>query len=235
VELHVCRSGLERIRFEVRDTGIGIPQSKLETIFEPFTQADGSHTRQFGGTGLGLAISRRLVQLMNGRLWAESTVASGSRFFCELPLEAAAAALRPEPVVAAPRNLPPLHVLVAEDNPVNQKVIAAMLRRLSWTVTMAANGREAFERFLQEPFDLVLMDVQMPVMDGLEASRLIREMELKNGRRTPIVALTAHAADSQKRQCLDQGMDGVITKPVSLQALLAGIGAAMPAEIEAQA
>jgi signal transduction histidine kinase/ActR/RegA family two-component response regulator len=233
VEIRASLGAAAHILFEVRDTGIGIPRAKLNAIFEPFTQADGSHTRRFGGTGLGLAISRRLAMLMGGRLWAESVEAAGSRFFVELPLAAAEGAQRPEPVREARHDFPPLHVLVAEDNAVNQKVIHAMLRRLGWTVTLAANGREAFERFLQEPFDLILMDVQMPVMDGLEAARLIREVERKNGHRIPIVALTAHAGEAQHKQCVVDGMDGVITKPVNLQSLLTGIGEAMPKEVRA--
>ena len=217
------------VRIEVRDTGIGIAPSKLQAIFEAFTQADGSHTRQYGGTGLGLTITRRLVHLMEGRLWAESEEGRGSRFFVELPL-----ASRPEPELAtAPAPalpvdiLPLLRVLVAEDNPINQKVICSMLRRQDWTVTLATNGKEAFERFREEPFDLVLMDIQMPEVDGLEATRLIRQEERRRGAagpHTPIVALTAHASRQQHVQCLEGGMNAVITKPVNRAALLRCIG-----------
>jgi signal transduction histidine kinase/ActR/RegA family two-component response regulator len=242
VELSVCPVGQDRICFEVRDTGIGIASAKLQSIFEPFTQADGSHSRQYGGTGLGLAISRRLVHLMGGRLWAESEQGRGSRFFAELPLSARPAPAVPttavtEDLAASPVNL---RVLVAEDNPTNQKVITLLLQREGWTVTLAVNGREAHERFLQTPFDLVLMDIQMPEVDGLAATRLIRQHEHRQAEsgargRTPIVALTAHASGAQHEQCLSEGMDAVITKPIDRTALircireLAGRQSAAPA------
>jgi CheY-like chemotaxis protein len=238
------------VRFEVHDTGIGIDQAKLISVFDAFTQADGSHTRRFGGTGLGLAITRRLVNLMDGRLWAESEVGQGSRFFVELPLVSSSApALSGDasPDSAGQSLSPELHVLVAEDNPINQKVICSMLRRQGWTVTLAVNGKDAYQRYLQEPFDLVLMDIQMPEVDGLEAARLIRQDEARRAifepsrdsehpgkaprlahvRRTPIIALTAHASRPQHDQCIAEGMDAVITKPVNLPSLLRGIGAAL--------
>jgi signal transduction histidine kinase len=223
VEVHVSPAGGGLVRFEIRDTGIGIDPDKLETIFEAFTQGDGSHTRQYGGTGLGLAITRRLVQLMGGRMWAESTVDVGSRFFVELSLVS-----RPEPAAAAAvadalPELPYLRVLVAEDNPTNQKVICGLLRRLGWSVTLAGNGREAYEQYLRAPADLVLMDIQMPEVDGLEATRLIREAQKaqpRKGRPTPIVALTAHAGTQQLEQYLAGGMDATLTKPINRAALL---------------
>jgi signal transduction histidine kinase len=218
------------VLFEVRDTGIGIAAGKLHSIFDAFTQADGSHTRKFGGTGLGLTITRRLVQLMGGRLWAESEPGQGSRFFVELALaRGAAPGARNETAPAAPPMpaLPGgLRVLVAEDNPVNQKVIGSMLRRQGWAITLAASGVEACRCFEESCFDLVLMDVQMPVMDGLEATRRMRAQEALGGRvRTPIVALTAHASQAHREQYLAQGMDSVITKPVNLPDLVREIAA----------
>jgi CheY-like chemotaxis protein len=209
----------------------------MPLIFEAFTQADGSHTRRFGGTGLGLTITRRLVQLMGGRLWAESESGQGSQFYFELPMSACEPPRRPVAAETAPeRGLPHLHVLVAEDNPINQKVIAAMLKRQGWTFTLAANGVEAWHHFRQARFDLVLMDIQMPEMDGLQATRLIREAEKQSGRgHVPILALTAHASQQQHEQCLAEGMDGIVTKPVSLAALVQRIQAAFDPPREATA
>jgi CheY-like chemotaxis protein len=124
--------------------------------------------------------------------------------------------------------LPALRVLVAEDNPVNQKVIRSMLRRQGWPVTMAGNGQEAYEQFLQAPFDLILMDIQMPEVDGLEATRLIRHEEERRSTHIPMIALTAHASQAQHDQCLAEGMDAVITKPVNLATLLRAIAEVVP-------
>jgi signal transduction histidine kinase/CheY-like chemotaxis protein len=218
-------------RFSVADTGIGIPPEKLGSVFDAFTQADGSHTRRFGGTGLGLTITRRLVDLMGGRLWAESAIGEGSRFCFELPLAAASPPAH-EAVAgcaATATALPELQVLVAEDNPINQKVICAMLRRQKWSVTVASNGVEAWNLFRDGRFDLILMDVQMPEMDGLEATRLIRREEQRRAasHRIPIMALTAHASPVQHEEYLAEGMDGVLTKPINLPTLLDGIHSMM--------
>jgi signal transduction histidine kinase/ActR/RegA family two-component response regulator len=220
-----------RISFQVSDTGIGVPPDKLNTIFEPFTQADGSHTRQFGGTGLGLTITRRLAELMGGSVRAESQISRGSTFTADLPLaEVAKPAAFDRP---AAQSVPavPLQVLVAEDNLVNQKVVEAMLSRQGHTVTLANNGEEAFRHFLAARFDLVLMDIQMPEADGLQAARWIREEEKRreeelhrgSSDRLPILALTAHASLAQRDQCVAAGMDGVLTKPIDLATLAAAI------------
>jgi signal transduction histidine kinase/CheY-like chemotaxis protein len=234
VQVFVTPSGPGRLRFEVRDTGIGIPSNKLSSIFEAFAQADGSHTRQFGGTGLGLAITRRLVNLMGGRLWAESEMGHGSSFFFDLPLAVHAAPAEVDDAPAPDQTpLPSLRVLVAEDNPINQKVICSMLGRQGWTTTLATNGDEAWRKFERNVFDLVLMDVQMPEMDGLSATLRIREVEAQRGLgRTPVLALTAHASESQRLQCLAAGMDGVVTKPVAFRALLDSIRAVIGAAVK---
>jgi signal transduction histidine kinase/CheY-like chemotaxis protein len=216
--------GAVHVSFRVTDTGIGIPHSQQAIIFEPFRQADGSVSRKFGGTGLGLAISSRLIALMGGKLSVDSEPGRGSSFFFELCYPIAPTAESGPPAakldVASPKGL---NVLVAEDNRVNQIVAVRMLQYQGHRATVAGNGSEALERLRAEPFDLVLMDVQMPVMDGLQATREIRRLELGSDRHMLILAMTANALAGDRERCLESGMDGYVSKPIDPQELSAAI------------
>jgi two-component system, sensor histidine kinase and response regulator len=214
------REGCVLTRFEVRDTGIGIKSEVLKTLFQPFVQADSSTTRHFGGTGLGLSIVRRLVDMMGGEVGVESEEGKGSRFWFVLPLRPVAAA--PPRAVRAPQLAQQLRfcaqVLLVEDNPVNQQVACRFLERLGCRVVLAANGAEGIDAWQKAEFDLILMDMQMPVMDGYTAAARIRELE--TGRRhTPIVALTANAMSGELARVTNAGMDGLLTKPLNADEL----------------
>ncbi len=210
--------------FAVQDTGIGIDPTARERLFLPFSQADDSTTRRFGGTGLGLAICRELVDRMGGEIGVDSESGAGSRFWFRLPLGVASAA-EPARAAAAPKTdldapaaaLAPLNarVLLAEDHPINQAVARKMLASLGCQVQVAGDGQAALAAFREGDFDLVLMDCQMPVMDGFEATREIRAWEALHagGRRVPIIALTANAMAQDRQACLDAGMDGHLGKP----------------------
>jgi PAS domain S-box-containing protein len=225
------------LHFSVADTGIGIPAEKQRRIFEAFGQADTSTTRKYGGTGLGLSISKQLVELMGGRIWVQSELGRGSTFHftaqCDLgetgrkkpraaPAKDRASALR-----GSTRHVKhPLRVLVAEDNPVNQQLVVQLLSRRGHTVVVAENGLEAIASLERHPFDLVLMDVQMPEMGGLEATQAIREKEKSTGRHIPIFAMTAHAMQGDRERCEASGMDGYLTKPIEPRTFVETIEAA---------
>jgi signal transduction histidine kinase/ActR/RegA family two-component response regulator len=211
----------EAVQFAVSDTGIGVPKAQRASIFQPFRQADGSITRRFGGTGLGLAISGKLVEMMNGRIWLESREGGGSIFFIALPLPRAEA-----PAAASGKDLPrertgqkPLSILVAEDNPVNQRLILRLLELRGHRATLAVTGVAALDSWRNQRYDLILMDLEMPDMDGLEATRRIRELETSTGAHVSIVAMTAHAMKGDQEECLASGMDGYICKPIQVAAL----------------
>ncbi len=207
------------LRFEVQDTGIGISPEKQTQIFEPFRQADGSTTRKFGGTGLGLAISRKLVELMGGRIGVISEPGNGATFWFELVLPAseppAHVKLERELRTGDPTELAGLRVLVAEDNYVNQKVIRRTLEKWGVELQIAENGHQVLEWLAREPFHLVLMDCQMPEMDGYEATRRIRTYEQPRGLHIPIIALTANALEGDREKCLECGMDDYLSKPLN--------------------
>jgi PAS domain S-box-containing protein len=207
----------------VADTGIGIPEDKRQLIFEPFQQADGSMTRRFGGTGLGLAIASNLVRLMSGRLWVDSEPGTGSVFHVTAPVGIAASAPRVAPAAGTAAGAAPhrARILIAEDNIVNQRVAAGLLTRRGHQVTVVGNGREALEALQAGAFELVLMDVQMPDMDGFEATAAIREWERATGGHIRIVAMTAHAMKGDKERCLAAGMDGYLSKPIDQRSLYA--------------
>ncbi|HEX8427781.1 hybrid sensor histidine kinase/response regulator [Hymenobacter sp.] len=201
------------VRFVVQDTGIGIPANKLEAIFEDFSQANTSTTRQFGGTGLGLSIARNLVELHSGKLWVESTEGQGSAFIFEIPyLVADPAAVAVEATLAVGRFEPALQVLVAEDNDLNQLVARKTLEAWNVQVTIAANGRLAVEAVERTTFDAVLMDVQMPEMDGYEAARQLR-MRFPDATHLPIIGLTASALPEDRALALEAGMNDTLAKP----------------------
>jgi signal transduction histidine kinase/ligand-binding sensor domain-containing protein/CheY-like chemotaxis protein len=211
------------LHFAVSDTGIGIPEQARDVIFEAFRQADGSTSRTYGGTGLGLTISVRLVRLMGGDMTVESELGRGSvfRFWVRArTVKALPACTTPNAHDSEPsRTARGCRILLAEDNAVNQRVATALLERRGHTVVVVSNGRLAVERAREEVFDIILMDLQMPEMDGWTATRQIRTYEAETGRHVPIIALTAHAMRHAREQCLLSGMDAVIVKPFDPQQL----------------
>jgi CheY-like chemotaxis protein len=228
-----------RLRFTVSDTGIGIPADKLEAVFSNFTQVDSSTTRKYGGTGLGLAIAQRLVGLMEGKIWVESVIGSGSKFIFTANFGLAPATVATghakstgivklaEPAGASSQvavELPAVRILVAEDSPDNRLVISAFLRRTPCQIDFAENGEIAVDKFVHDHYDLVLMDMQMPVMDGYAATRAIREWERAHGApHTNIIALTASALGEDLVRARESGCDVHIAKPVKKSVLFDAI------------
>ena len=208
----MCSSDL----FVVNDTGIGIPEDKQQIIFESFVQADGSMTRRYGGTGLGLSICSQLVALMGGRIWVDSRLGSGSAFHFTLRLQIEddlSTGDKPAELLIK-KTERPLRVLLAEDNDVNQQVALEFLEMRGHYVRIAPNGIEALASLVDERFDVILMDVQMPQMDGFQATASIREKEKTTRDHVPIIAMTGYAMKGDRERCLDAGMDGYICKPI---------------------
>jgi PAS domain S-box-containing protein len=228
------------VRFEVADTGIGIAAEAHDRVFLPFYQVDSSPARAYGGTGLGLAIAKRMVEALGGEIGMSSRPGEGSTFWFTARLSSRVKGAAALPVAEGEKTR--ARVLVVEDNAVNRKVVVSMLQGLGHNVESAVNGREAVEACARTTYDVVLMDCQMPEMDGLRAAALIREQEEGTSRRTPILALTASTMPSDRERCLAAGMDGYLTKPVRLQLLDAAVrtwargaepGAAPPAPLAA--
>jgi len=224
------------LQFSVRDTGIGLTPKQQKVIFNPFSQADTSTTRKYGGTGLGLSIVKRMVELMGGQIWVESpapgpTASSegpGTIFYFTISFKTASDEVEIEKQIPdeklketmiSPKTVESLKILLAEDNKINQVVATKMLTKRGHSVTVAENGKEVLDLLSQRSFDLVLMDVQMPEMDGYEATRAIREEEGKSGSHIRIIAMTAHALKGDREKCIETGMDDYITKPIKMERL----------------
>ena len=219
---HFREEGDYEIHFAVKDTGIGIPEDKMQRLFHPFSQADASMARRYGGTGLGLVISKKLTELMGGRMWAESLVGSGSTFhFTVLVQPSLIPPIRKGEVSDSKIRPGPsrdIQILLAEDNLVNQKVTGMMLKKLGYRADLAANGLEVLQALERQHYDLILMDVQMPEMDGLKATREIRR-RWQDKDQPAIIAMTALALEGDQEMCLGSGMDDYISKPVKMDML----------------
>lgn len=218
IVIEVCERD-HLIHFSVIDTGIGMNEESLKKIFLPFTQADASTTRKFGGTGLGLSICKQLIETMGGTIGVKSSEGKGSVFWFELPLEETNAPVLHQPHAPVQLNSTKLRILIAEDNDVNALIAKSVIEKLGHTTKVAHNGREAITALESEPFDLVLMDCQMPEMDGFEATKAIRASE-ESWKNIKIVAVTANALSGDKERCLNAGMNDYISKPFKKEELL---------------
>jgi CheY-like chemotaxis protein len=219
------------LEWSVRDTGIGLSADQIDRLFQPFNQADTSTARQYGGTGLGLAICKRLMEMMDGRIWVESELGRGSDFRFSMRLArgeqtAADPAARDHASAAARARLKGARVLVVEDNAFNQQVVGDILEAAGVTVTIAGNGRDALASLSRDSHDLVLMDVHMPEMDGYEATRAIRAIPGLAG--LPVVAMTADATAQERDRCLAAGMNDFLSKPIDLEAFFRTLAKWMP-------
>lgn len=233
VNIHVSykerdsQSGL--FTFAIKDTGIGIPENQQQTIFETFTQLDSTTTRNYGGTGLGLAIVKGLVDMMDGVVEVESKVGKGSTFRITLPFQLDLASSAPDettPIHPVENQSSTIHVLdgktvlLVEDNLINQTVMKSLLERIGAKVDTAVNGKEGFDKYVHSKYAMIFMDIQMPVMDGYEATKRIRERESVSGSHIPIIAVTAHSMVGEKDKCLQCGMNGFLSKPVDFTTMI---------------
>jgi len=226
VSIHMKAGSSSTFEFAVKDTGVGIAPEQMARIFQPFTQADSSISRRYGGTGLGLTISRRLAELLGGRLTVKSQPARGSEFSVIVPLrhaspsETTALVRSSEPLDTSFAEKYPLRILVVEDDKINLKLIDTLIRRLGYQPFTAQNGREAVEVFCKEHPDCLLMDLQMPEMDGIEATEAIREQESSSGKKAAFIsALTANIFPADRQRCFDVGMNDYLNKPIKIAAL----------------
>ena len=232
VHLAVVRRGLSRdsvtLEFAVSDTGIGITEERRRRLFQYFSQGDSSFSKKYGGTGLGLAISKKLAELLGGTIWFESEADRGSTFYFTTVFAFGQSPPQPEAerprVEEAPQDQRPLRILLAEDNQINRIYVSKLLRNAGHQIDLVADGQEALEALAGKSFDLILMDVQMPVMDGVAATRLIRASDDPVVRSTPIIALTAYAMDGDRERLLQEGMDDYLSKPVDKERLLQAMG-----------
>jgi CheY-like chemotaxis protein len=231
IELGAPDSDGDTLHISVQDTGIGIAAEKQAAIFESFSQADASTTRRFGGTGLGLSIASQLTRLMGGRIWVKSVPGIGSVFHVAIPFQLApvdAAPILQIPASTQSEGSRGLRVLLAEDNAVNALLASVLLKKAGHHVTHVVTGRKVLDALALNEFDVILMDVQMPDMDGLEATAAIRRSELRTGRHIAIVAFTAHAMAEDRKRFLDAGTDGYLSKPFSPEQLHAVIETVRP-------
>jgi PAS domain S-box-containing protein len=216
------------LRFSIRDTGIGIPEDKVDRIFEKFTQADSSTTRKYGGTGLGLTISKRLVELMGGSIWVTSAVGVGSTFYFTAGFQLQKGKIQPTPatitITPESKTLKPLRILLVDDSEDNRLLILSFLKKTPFAIDIADNGMAAVEKYKASTYDIVLMDIQMPVMDGYTATKEIRQWEsMYNRKQTPVIALTAYALKEEIRKSYDAGCNAHLAKPIKKQDLLTTI------------
>ena len=211
------KDNIAKIAISVSDHGIGIPSHKIFEIFEMFHQLDEAHTRHTGGAGIGLSIVRELVKLMDGTITVRSDVGKGSSFTVEIPFEIEAQSpeiVKSEKNMAMLRSEKTINLLIAEDDHTSRKLISALTKNFNWNVKIVPNGAEALELFKTGKFDAIIMDGQMPVMDGFEAAKLIREHEATAGGHIPIIAMTALAMTEDRENFLAAGMDDYISKPI---------------------